>query len=452
MKMKYLIFILFLSLLSCDDGIDKTILEHTSSKIHITESGFITNTILDMGNDEQDYIIYLNKSGYIDREANIAFKYAEEIIDSYIEDKEDIFVLPSSCISFNDDIIIMGNDQAFYKTGIKFIMPQLRKFRKDNPEKQLLLPLIIQLRDNDEYLEITHEKDYIIFNVDLVEPFAELKNKGSVVPVSIDMFRNKDLNKISFPVEINLPFENEKYEFNFSCEADPLLLDEYNDKYGTAYEMLPEASVLPDFIIDAEEQSCKGIIIINCAELPSSIVGWVYMLPFKITESGNDSIPIQEEAICYFKIKLTAKWSGSWKNTIHESESGISTTPGNVYDTYLYSRRDALEEIKDYTIVSALSFITDEEAIICPGWAGTMFEQCSPIIKVTDEDAGNGKLKIDILAGWAYEGAGWTNPSVANNNSTYDTVSNEIYLDYTGSFTWGDFRFQRTFSGQIPFD
>ena len=137
------------------------------------------------------------------------------------------------------------------------------------------------------------------------------------------------------------------------------MLDEDNDEYGTDEEMHSKVYGLPDLKIEAEEHSCKGSIIINCAELPLSIGGREYMLPFKITESGNESIPIQEEAICYFKIKLTAKWSGSWKNTIHESESGISTTPGNVYDTYIYSRRDAFEEIKEYTIVSALSFITD---------------------------------------------------------------------------------------------
>ena len=46
-------------------------------------------------------------------------------------------------------------------------------------------------------------------------------------------------------------------------------------------------------------------------------------------------------------------------------------------------------------------WILDDEAILCPGWSGTMFEQCSPIIKITEEDYDNsGKKKVDVLAGW----------------------------------------------------
>ena len=81
-----------------------------------------------------------------------------------------------------------------------------------------------------------------------------------------------------------------------------------------------------------------------------------------------------------------------------------------------------------------------------------MFEQCSPIIKITDQDAGNGKKVVEILAGWAREGAGWEPVTTANNMSTYDPATNEIYLDYTGTYSWGDYHIQRTYSNQQALD
>ena len=214
--------------------------------------------------------------------------------------------------------------------------------------------------------------------------------------------------------------------------------------------MLTPIYTIPTLKIESDEQVCLANITVKFTDLSTAIGGREYMLPVRITNSGNDNIPIQEDAVCYFRIKLVAKWSGFWKNTIHADEYGLSTTPDNQYDIYLYSRADALKEIKDWSVLTALSKITDEEAIVCPGWSGTMIEQCSPIIKITNEDAGNGKLKVEILASWAYEVAAELTTTTSNNKSTYNPQTNEIHLDYTGSFSWGDFRFQRTFSGQIP--
>ena len=333
------------------------------------------NTILDMGNDFCDYEIYLNKSGYVDREAKIELKYEADLIDSIFDDKDDIIVLPQSCIILNDELIIMKDAQSFCKTEFKFCINEIKKIQNDNPGKQLLLPVKLYLHNDNNEIVLSEGKDYIIFDLSITEPFAELKNKGSVIPISIDRFRNPGIENVAFPIEINLPFENSKYEFEFSYKVDPLLLDEYNEKFGTSYELLPSGYVLPTLKIEAEEQSCKGNIIINCAEFPLSVGGTEYLLPIVITDSGNELIPMQEGSVCYFLIKFKSKWSGSWKNMVHDGESGVSTTPGTVYDTYLYSRKDALEQIKDYTVVTAFSIIQDEDAILCPGWAGTMFEQ-----------------------------------------------------------------------------
>ena len=129
MKIKYILYVLFISLLSCKESIDETELIAQSSKVYITNSGYITNQILDMGNEVQEYDVYLNKSGYKDREANLILKYQNDIVDHYIDDMDDIFVLPESCLII-DGLITMSGSQTIYKSNLKFVVSVLKKYKE----------------------------------------------------------------------------------------------------------------------------------------------------------------------------------------------------------------------------------------------------------------------------------------------------------------------------------
>lgn len=452
MKTKYL-YLSVLSLLamaSCDEGIDETYLKETPSKVYLATSGYISQSIYDFGEETQTFDLYVNKSGYVDIPANVSFSYDSEVLTEYQETNfdEDMVALPVAVGSFTESSVSMSGDQTLAKTSLVLSMPEIRALKETSPEAKLVFPIRISVPEGDA-VEINTDKEYLLMQVDLITPVANLKGKGSTIEVQADVFRNPDLTSVTLPLEIDLPFENDDYSFSFAYEAAPDLVADYNDRNASNYELLPESYTMPELKIEQGDSKGVANIRIDLSSIPKSIGGKTYLLPVRVTDSGNDMIPVEEDAVCYFKVKLVAKWTGAWSNTIHAAESGLSTTAGTTYQTFMYSRADALELLTDATIQGALAVITDEEAIVCPGWAGTMFEQCSPIIKITNEDAGGGKKKVEILAGWAREGAGWEAVTTANNKSTYDPEKNEIYLDYTGAFGWGAYHIQRTYSNQV---
>ena len=450
MRTKYL----FLSLLwligtACSDGINLTELENTSSKIYLATSGYTTYSLLDFGEGSKTFELYVNKSGFSDRKAEVSFVYDPSAVDDYLStSSEEINILPETIAQFENEQVVMEKEQTLSKTKLVINMGMLREQIQQFPDKKQVYPIRIS-SSSDENVQINENKDYILIAIDLLTPYVSLKNSGKIVDVFIDVFRNPGLTETRIPLTLSLPFQNTGYTFNFEIKTDPELVTAYNTKYGTNYAILPQGYELPKISMAGDETQVSKDIRIVISSLPQSIGGKTYILPIKITSSGNESIPMEENSICYFKIKQIAKWSGAWSNYIHAEESGLSTAPETTYETFLYSRNDALELFAESTLVAALANITDEEAIVCPGWAGTLFEQCSPIIKVTDKDAGNGKKVVEILAGWAREGAGWEPLSTANNKSTYDPGKNEIYLDYTGKFSWGDYHIQRTFKNQV---
>lgn len=456
MKTKYtvLLLLLFTFLVSCENGIDTAELDAVPSNVYLAASGYLSYSILDMGESTKDYELYVDKGGYVDREANVDFSYDVTVVEEYLAASSDnLTLLPASVASFEKERVSIGKEETISKNVLRIDLNQLRSLIAENPEANYVYPVRISISQTDESVMVNKAKDYVLLRMQLLKPYAYLKNNGELIENSFDLFRKPNQTDLSVPMEIFLPFENSSYTFSFEIKSDPKLVDEYNTDHATTYEMLPNGVyTLPTMKMSAGESRSIGNIRINLSALPKLIGGKTYLLPVQALSSGNEMIPMEDHSTFYIKVKLAAKWSGSWKNTIHSGESGLATTSGTTYDTYLYSRADALALFTDETILAAFEKITDEEAILCPGWSGTMFEQCSPIIKITDKEAGNGKKVVEILAGWAREGAGWEPATMSNNKSTYDPAKNEIYLDYTGEFSWSSYHIQRTYSGQVPFE
>lgn len=454
MKIKNIIYLLFLIAgFACEnDGINQENLEQVQSKVYLSKTGEIVYSTFDFGESELTYDVYVNKSGYLDQEVDVYFDSDISLSENSGVDTESMKAYPSSAYSFDSDKIHMDADETIAKNTVHIDLNEVRRLAAENPQWKYIIPIRITTQENS-LVQVNETKSSLLLSVDLVVPNVELVNKGSVTDYAFDPFRNAGEKELSLPMEINIPFTNTTFDFNFVSEADPALLIAYNEQYGTDYEMLPEGSyTIPEVSMSAGEESKKFNITVALDALDKINGGKYYLLPVRIVSSGNDQIPMEDGAICYFRIKQASKWTGRWDNTISAGETGLSTTPGTTYSTVLYSRIDALENFTESTIVAAFNVITDNDAILCPGWGGTMFEQCSPIIKITDQDAGNGKKVVEILAGWAREGAGWEPVTTANNMSTYDPATNEIYLDYTGTYSWGDYHIQRTYSNQQALD
>lgn len=447
-KIKYIFSLILVALcFSCEnDGINQENLDQVESKVYLSRTGYIVYSIFDFGEKELVYDVYVNKSGYNNESADILFD-TEIMSSGGVNTPDNVTPFPSSIYSIEYDVLHIAADETIAKNTLKINLDEARKLKSENPDVNYVIPISISTDELSPVI-VNESRSSMLLSLDLITPIVELVGNGSVYDFSFNPFFGSD-EELLLPLEFKVPFENTQYKFDFSCSFDKTLLDEYNSVNGTSYEMLPEGSfVVPEIKIEEGESSNLSNIVVNVNKLPVVNSGKIYMLPVKITSSGNDIIPISDNSVCYFRIKQESKWTGRWYNQILDGETGLSTTPGTVYSTALYSRQDALALFTEATIVAAFANITDDDAILCPGWAGTMFEQCSPIIKITDTDAGNGKKVVEILAGWAREGAGWEPVTTANNMSTYDPATNEIYLDYTGKYSWGDYHIQRVFKNQ----
>lgn len=449
MSMKYLSIIwLLFACFACDSSIDKENLEQTPSKIYLSKSGLIVHSIFDFGEAETSYDLYINKSGYIDRAANIALSYDPSVLEESGVDLDVTKAFPSSVISFDNGTIRMEEGQTLLKNSLTINLNEVRTLVAQNPSLTYVIPIRLTVPE-DNYVVVNNLKNTLLLEVEMIDPIVRLKNKGILTEYIFNPFKQPEIKELSLPIELSLPFKNTEYDFTFTLLVDPALVDAFNQKEGTDYEILPEGSYsIPEMKIAAGEDDINTNITVMINNLRLLQGGNNYLLPVKVTTSGNSDIPIEKDAIAYYKIKQVSKWTGKWDNTIFSGETGLSTVSGTTYNTALYSRIDALEQLKESTLLTALTVITDNDAIICPGWSGTMFEQCSPIIKVTDQDTGDGKKKIEILATWAGGIAGSGSNIVANNKSTYDPIKNVIYLDYEGEFSWGTFHIKRAFSNQ----
>ena len=218
-------------------------------------------------------------------------------------------------------------------------MTTLRTLIPKDEEVKYVYP--VRIKSLTEGVEVNTDKDYLLLAIRLNTPQANLRGKGSLIEADCDPWRGTNMDKIIVPLIMDLPFDNESMELTFDYEADPALLDSYNQLYGTNYELLPECYTTPELKIKAGEVSGTAEMEVDPVQLAGEtgydLEGKSYMLPIRITGCDNPSVKIQAGAVTYVKVATKAKWTGTWTETILEGESGISTTAGSVLSVKLYT-------------------------------------------------------------------------------------------------------------------
>lgn len=457
MKIKYLILCFVASLLASCGEIDESNLKLYPSKLYLGVSGYNLQEIYDLGEESLVWDVYVDKSGYYDNAAEVELSYDPTVLTDYQELTQeglDFEVLPEHVGTLGQKRLSLAADATLGGTQLTFDMTTLRTLIPKDEEVKYVYP--VRIKSLTEGVEVNADKDYLLLAIRLNTPQANLRGKGSLIEADCDPWRGTNMDKIIVPLIMDLPFDNESMELTFDYEADPALLDSYNQLYGTNYELLPECYTTPELKIKAGEVSGTAEMEVDPVQLAGEtgydLEGKSYMLPIRITGCDNPSVKIQAGAVTYVKVATKAKWTGTWTETILEGESGISTTAGSVLSVKLYTRHAVIANaVGDENCQNMMSgWILDDEAILCPGWSGTMFEQCSPIIKITEEDYDNsGKKKVDVLAGWFGDIWNWGGKPVSANNSWYDPNSQVLHLEWSGGYSWGDYTIKREFSNPI---
>ncbi len=451
-----------LTLLSACAGIDESNLKLYPSKVYLSSENLIYNDLYDFGDKEWKDTLHINKSGYYDTEANVSMKYDAKLLDTYMETHTPEYtlkVLPENAAKFASTTISMNPSQTLASNVLDFDMNVVREVLKKetDPEVRYVYPVKLDLPEGTA--KLNEEKSYVLVGVNLLQPVAQFAAKGTTLSQKVDLFRNPDPEAVKIPLKVTVPFENKKFDLNFTyVTGKQELVNEYNTQYGTDYTLLPEdVYTKPTLSMKAGENSASAEMEVDVKKLPKLIGGGGFILPIEITGTGNETVSMEKDAVCYLTVTELAKYTGNWKVKIEQGESNVGgTTPGSTLDTYLFNYKDAKKYRSSSLPASFFSAIeTDptlknikDELIVCSGWSGTMFENASPCVWISNEPYDNtGKKKVEIIYDMIINQANRS----SNNKSWYDPKTNQLHLDYEGN-TWGAYRYCRTYSGQTISD
>ena len=155
----------------------------------------------------------------------------------------------------------------------------------------------------------------------------------------------------------------------------------------------------------------------------------------------------EDGAVTYLSINMRDKYTGSWTMTILDGESGISTSPGAVINAQLYHLKAMKKSgLGDASCQNLINNVSDEEVIFSPGWAGTFWDQTTQAFKITEEDVGNERKKVEIIYGWNGD---VYNYRVTNNQSWYEPATQTLHIEYDGVYDWGNYSVRRNFTNPV---
>ena len=456
-----------ISLAACEN-MDYDFDTHNTDRVYMPKNVFL-DTIYDAKNtDTWSDTVYVKKNG-TQSSATVALKYDTEAINSYVADNGDgqiIKALPEGTATLSTNTVHLPQNAEAQQCIIKFDLVKLREViaGNDNRDAKLVYPVSLSL-ENAEGVEITSGKSYIIAGLDLLAPQVLLDKKGELNNKKIDLFHNYSPSVMKFPIKVSLPYNNNKETFKISYKVSEADLTAYNTAHGTDYTLLPSnAYTLPSSLtIEAGKSEGSINVEVNTDKLPKDVGGAAYMLPIRLTDSGNDNVPMEANAVTYVTVNSVAKYTGDWYVNIL-TETNLGTTNNTGGTVKIYSYRDCKKNLQngsfDANFISnfnALEKNANYEAIrnkllFGPGWAAYWWDQASQVFMVTDEDFDNtGKKKVEIVSGYM---CGFLYPErikTSDNKSWYDPAKNEIHLEYKGYVYWGGtdmYSVNRTFSSQ----
>ena len=438
-KMKTKNIILYLGaffLASCGE-IDESNMKQYPSKLYMGTSGCKLEEVYDLGGDKLEWPVCIYKSGYFDQSAEVEVYYDPTALADYQKETfmgMDYKVLPENVGVLGQKKLTLAGKETMVRTMLTFDMEALRTEIPKDVDVRYVYPLRVKKISGEA--EVNTHRNYLLLAIQLYTPQAKLRWKGSVVEANCDPWRNIGMDKLTVPLTIDLTFENKDMDLTFGYGADLSLVDDYNRMNGTNYTGLAADCITeaPELVIRAGETSASIEVEINPANMQPAIEKTYSLLPIRIRNCNNSSLKIQDGSVMYVSVSTKAQWAGNWTMTILPGESNISTSVGGVNTVKLYTlegmRNSGLGDVACQNIVSHVS---DPSVIFSPGWAGTFWDQTTQDFKVTDQEAGNGKKKVDIIYGWNGD---VTNYQVTNNNSWWDPETETLHIEYSGFWTW----------------
>jgi len=220
MKIKYLILCFVASLLASCGEIDESNLKLYPSKLYLGVSGYNLQEIYDLGEESLVWDVYVDKSGYYDNAAEVELSYDPTVLTDYQELTQeglDFEVLPEHVGTLGQKRLSLAADATLGGTQLTFDMTTLRTLIPKDEEVKYVYP--VRIKSLTEGVEVNTDKDYLLLAIRLNTPQANLRGRGSLIEVSCDPWRNVNMDKVTVPLVIDLPFENKDMELTFTYQT-----------------------------------------------------------------------------------------------------------------------------------------------------------------------------------------------------------------------------------------
>ena len=370
----------------------------------INALSFINNSGLD---EEVSIDGEINFTGF--DAANIDIGGTQTNVDDYnASNGTDYLLLPAENYSFND---ILADEEG----GLLTLNGKINANGLD-PEKSYLLPCKI----NSSLYKVEQDTP-IYFTVSIVQLELKVTSGGNVVEKNTGIVSTTGILNVTMNSLIS-----EDLSINF--KYDPSLVDDYNSTNGTTYQKLPENTVsIEGAVMSGGQRSIDVPYAINTSDLVLEN-GVHYLVPLVLQEDDLEFGMVSGSPVTYLDITKTLLDTYNFNkiSTQRERTCGNEIWPANE------CARAGDGGAWDAAIAKAQYGFTVD---------ATWDKGYAMLFSVTDEDmpgkAGCKRIEIyTFLEATIDGGADGTGNKVSDNQSYFNTLTGEIYIDFTFYESW----------------
>lgn len=289
MKIYILIFFAFVSLFaytSCEDHKEDHLDEY-STILYFLESGEVPLKLFDAGENTKASVTISKSGSEMSSSSTVSvIELSEALLNAYNEENETEYVLlPTTCYSFEKQEFTLTEKKPYQTLEIE-LNPNLIK---GLPEIEGEYVLGLDLENAQD--SINAKKRYVFLVPEILTPMVSF-------PTSVNddvVFTAESDAEISFPIPISVS-EGLDNQWDFDCEVeiDESLIDDYNAKYETSFQLLPEDAYTMNSTVSFKsgEQSSTVEVKITRSDLRFG----EYILPLRLVSVSKSEFEVESTA------------------------------------------------------------------------------------------------------------------------------------------------------------
>lgn len=299
------------------------------------------------------------KSGVGQQAAELELSVNEQLLNEYNNEQgTDYKLLPEQYYKFTSSLLTIGVEGYKDMFDIVFDTDGLVDLQGDG-SVTYALPCQVNVL-NSSIAMVDSSKMYSIIIPSVKEPYLAFSNPGiALTPCAIDP---ESAEETLFSSAVKTNYAN-KWELTYELEVDPQALEDYNNKQGTSYKLLPEAAYRFDessWSVPVNTNAANfNFHIIKSALIDGSTYNFgEYVIPVRISSVSQHGID-PENSLQFITVSFQPKtlertnWEVIDCSSEEPSDGGgmAAIIDGNL-STYWHSRwQSNIPELPHYLII-----------------------------------------------------------------------------------------------------